>query len=319
MATSDNKKSILLAAQLAERITPAHRKPEVNWVIDQIRGETPVLQIARHVARDLSPNVRKAVIQSLVLNGMLQSSSTRTAFHARTGAHTPLVLLISPTMRCNLACEGCYAAEYSSDVDMSPELLQSIIDQANEIGIYIFTILGGEPFLRQDLLDVGAANPDSFFQVFTNGTLLGDASIARLTEIGNVAPVLSIEGDREATDDRRGEGVYDLTMETMDRLGAGRRGVRVLGHGHAPQLPLPHEPRVLRRDDRQGRRRGLELPVHARRSRSGHEPDARAGRAQRVPRERARVAQGRSRWPLWTSGATRSSSAAASPGSGMPT
>ena len=78
------------------------------------------------------------------------------AFTERTGVHTPIVLLISPTMRCNLRCEGCYAAGYSSAAEMSPALLQSIIDQANDIGIYFFTILGGEPFLRRDLLDVGA-------------------------------------------------------------------------------------------------------------------------------------------------------------------
>ena len=223
LATSEKKTSILLAAQLVEKMTPAHRKTEVHWVIDQIRRETPALRIVRHIARDLSPNVRRAAIESLVLNGMLRSSGTRTAFTARTGVHTPLVLLISPTMRCNLRCEGCYAAGYSSAAEMSPELLQSIIDQANEIGIYIFTVLGGEPFLRRDILEVGAANPDSFFQVFTNGTLLRQASVDRLAEIGNMAPVLSIEGDRQATDERRGEGVYDRTMDTMDRLG--RAGV----------------------------------------------------------------------------------------------
>jgi MoaA/NifB/PqqE/SkfB family radical SAM enzyme len=219
LATSENKKSILLAAQLAEKMTPAHRKREVAWVIDQIREDKPVLQIARHVARDLNSTVRKAVIQSLILNGLLQASSTRAAFTARTGAHTPLVLLISPTMRCNLSCEGCYAAEYSPDADMSHEMLQSIIRQANDIGIYIFTILGGEPFVRKDILDLAAENPDSFFQIYTNGTMITDATIARLAQIGNVAPMLSIEGDRESTDVRRGPGVYDLIMDTMGKLG----------------------------------------------------------------------------------------------------
>jgi MoaA/NifB/PqqE/SkfB family radical SAM enzyme len=212
--------SILLAAQLAEKLTPSYRKREVNWVIDQIREEKPTLQIARHVARKLNPNARRAVIQSLILNGLLQASSTRAAFTARTGAHTPLVLLISPTMRCNLTCEGCYAGEYSPDADMSHEFLQSIITQANEIGIYIFTILGGEPFIRSDIIDLAAENPDSFFQIFTNATLLDDKAIARIAEVGNIAPILSIEGDRESTDARRGEGVYDIIMETMDKLGA---------------------------------------------------------------------------------------------------
>ena len=218
LATSESKRSILLAAQLAEKMTPAYRKREVNWVIDQVRDETPVLQIARHVARDLNPTVRRAVIQNLILNGLLQTSATRAAFTERTGAHTPLTVLISPTMRCNLTCEGCFAAEYSPDADLSLELLQSIIDQANGIGIHIFTILGGEPFLRKDIIDFAAANPESFFQIYTNGTLLDEEKIARLAEIGNVAPMLSIEGDRETTDRRRGEGVYDLILDSMDKL-----------------------------------------------------------------------------------------------------
>ncbi len=219
LATSDKKTSIMLAAQIFEKLTPSHRKTEVNWVIDQIRRETPALQITRRIARDLAPAVRRSAIESLVLNGMLRSSATRTAFTERTGVHTPLVLLVSPTMRCNLRCEGCYAAGYSSAAEMSPELFQSIIDQANDIGIFIFTILGGEPFLRRDLLDVGAANPDSYFQVFTNGTMLTDAAVSRMAQIGNVAPVISIEGDREATDARRGEGVFDDILDTMRRLG----------------------------------------------------------------------------------------------------
>jgi MoaA/NifB/PqqE/SkfB family radical SAM enzyme len=220
LATSDRKSSILLAAQIIEKMTPAHRKTEVDWVIDQIRRETPALQITRRIARDLAPNVRRAAIESLVLNGMVRSSAARTAFTERTGVHTPLVLLISPTMRCNLRCEGCYAAGYSSAADMPRELFQSVIDQANELGIFIFTVLGGEPFLWRDLLDVGAANPDSYFQVFTNGTMLKDAAVSRMAEIGNVAPVLSIEGGREATDARRGAGVFDEILETMRKLGA---------------------------------------------------------------------------------------------------
>lgn len=219
LATSDSKASILLGAQIVEKLTPAHRKTEVDWVIGQIRRETPALQIIRRIARDMAPSVRRAAIQCLILNSMLRSSATRTAFTERTGVHTPIVLLISPTMRCNLRCEGCYAAGYSAAAEMSPELFQSIIDQANEIGIYFFTILGGEPFLRRDLLDVAAANPESFFQVFTNGTMLSGRRIARLAELGNMAPVISIEGDREATDARRGDGVFDKILETMARLG----------------------------------------------------------------------------------------------------
>jgi MoaA/NifB/PqqE/SkfB family radical SAM enzyme len=218
LATSENKKSILLAAQMAEKMTPGHRKREVDWIIDQIKNETPVLQIARHVARDLSPACREKAIENLILNALLQTSSTRQEFTERTGAHAPLVILVSPTMRCNLTCQGCYAAEYSPDAGLTREQLQGIVDQANDIGVFLFTILGGEPFVYPDLLDFCEENSSSYFMVYTNGTLLDDKQIAKLSRIGNVAPMLSIEGDREVTDARRGDGVYDLLMETMDKL-----------------------------------------------------------------------------------------------------
>ena len=193
-----------------------------------------MLQIARHVARDLNPAVRKSVIQSLVLNGLLQASSTRAAFTARTGAHTPLVLLISPTMRCNLSCEGCYAAEYSPDADMSHEFLQDIIDQANEIGIFIFTILGGEPFIRSDILDLAAENPDSFFQIFTNGTLLTDKTIAAHRGGRQRRPDAQHRGRPRVH--RRAPRRGRLRPHHGDHGQArrSRRRLRLLGHHHAP-------------------------------------------------------------------------------------
>ncbi len=60
---------------------------------------------------------------------------------------TPFVILISPSMRCNLRCTGCYAANYSKEDDIPYEEVDRIIEEAREIGIYYFIILGGEPFL----------------------------------------------------------------------------------------------------------------------------------------------------------------------------
>ena len=96
--------------------------------------------------------------------------------------------------------------------------LQRIVDQANEMGVYLITILGGEPFFREDLLDFYAANSDVYFHIYTNGTLLDDATLDQLAALGNVAPMLSIEGGRELTDARRGPGVFDQLMRAMDGL-----------------------------------------------------------------------------------------------------
>jgi MoaA/NifB/PqqE/SkfB family radical SAM enzyme len=40
----------------------------------------------------------------------------------------------------------------------------------------------------------------------------------RIVELGNLCPTISIEGGKEATDARRGEGTYDRIMAAMDRL-----------------------------------------------------------------------------------------------------
>jgi len=57
-----------------------------------------------------------------------------------------------------------------------------------------------------------------YFLTYTNGTLLDEPTVKTLARLGNVAPGISVEGYREHTDKRRGQGVYDKVMEAMDLL-----------------------------------------------------------------------------------------------------
>jgi MoaA/NifB/PqqE/SkfB family radical SAM enzyme len=218
LAASDNKKSILRAFQLAEKLTPDNHKNEVRFVREKVEQDHPALNIARHVVRDLSPACRDGFINALIFNALLRGSQKRQEFTRATGMRTPFTVLVSPTMRCNLHCEGCYASEYSHESDMPAELFQRIIDEAAEMGVYLVTVLGGEPFIRRDLLDIAAANPETYFQVFTNGTLVRPEHIERIARLGNVALMLSIEGDEQTTDARRGAGTYQKLLRTMDLL-----------------------------------------------------------------------------------------------------
>jgi MoaA/NifB/PqqE/SkfB family radical SAM enzyme len=57
-----------------------------------------------------------------------------------------------------------------------------------------------------------------FFQIFTNGTLI-DASLSReLAHLGNVVPIISLEGFEEETDSWRGKGAFQKIMGAMDNL-----------------------------------------------------------------------------------------------------
>jgi len=219
LASSDDKTKIVRAFRLAEKITPDHYKGSVRFVAEKVKDDHPALSMARYVTTKLSPRCRDRFIECLIVNTLLRGSDRRKDLMERTDMMAPMTVLMSPTMRCNLTCDGCYAAEYSPDQDLDRDLLQRIVDEGNDMGVFLFTMLGGEPFMYDGLLDFARENEDAYFQVFTNGTLLDQELVDELAEVGNVAPMLSIEGTPEMTDLRRGTGVHRHVMEVMDRLG----------------------------------------------------------------------------------------------------
>ncbi len=219
-AASGNKKSIVRAFKLAETITPDEYRGAVRHVREKVQEDHPALFIARHVSQKLSPKCRDRFIECLVVNTLLRGVAKRKEFMASApGLWAPTTILMSPTMRCNLTCAGCFAAEYPMDKDLEPELLQKVVDEGTEMGVYLYTLLGGEPFIYDGVLDLAARNQDCYFQVFTNGTLIDEAVVDELAGLGNVAPMLSLEGDEASTDARRGKGVYRHLLDTMELLG----------------------------------------------------------------------------------------------------
>lgn len=126
---------------------------------------------------------------------------------------------MDPTSACNLHCTGCWAAEYGNKLNLSYEELDDIINQANELGTYMFLYTGGEPMVRKnDLLRLCEAHPDCVFSAFTNGTLIDEKFADEMLRVKNFYPAISIEGFEEATDFRRGKGTYQATMRAMKIL-----------------------------------------------------------------------------------------------------
>jgi MoaA/NifB/PqqE/SkfB family radical SAM enzyme len=220
LAAGGDKTKIVRAFKLAELITPEAHKGSVRSIRMKVQADHPVLNMARHVTTKLGPECRDRLIECVIVNNLLRGYAKRQKFTEMTGMVAPTTILMSPSMRCNLTCEGCYAAEYSVDRDLDRALLQRVVDEGNEMGVYLFTMLGGEPFLYRDLLGFARENRDSFFQIFTNGTLLTDEFVQEIARVGNIAPMVSVDGPRELTDWRRGPGIYDQVMKAMDQLGA---------------------------------------------------------------------------------------------------
>lgn len=139
----------------------------------------------------------------------------------------PAFLFISVTDQCNLSCQGCWVTQASPRRELDVETLDSLVQQSKAQGSYFFGILGGEPLLHKGLLDLFGRHPDAYFLLFTNGTLITDALAKEMRRLGNVSPLISIEGSREVSDVRRGgTNVYDRTLAGLEHC---RRNRLVIG------------------------------------------------------------------------------------------
>jgi MoaA/NifB/PqqE/SkfB family radical SAM enzyme len=156
--------------------------------------------------------------RNLIVNEFIAAAPQREEFHTRFGFDPPFFIVLSPTMRCNLACYGCYAGEYERGRELDGELIHRVLREAQEMGVYFVTVSGGEPFLRPDLLDIFAARRDQYFQVYTNGMLIDRKMAKTLARLGNILPAISVEGWEKETDARRGPGAFRKILETMSFL-----------------------------------------------------------------------------------------------------
>jgi len=141
--------------------------------------------------------------------------------HEKEGLFVPPVMIISITSRCNLTCAGCYMKKRRAQPapDMSPEVLKSVVEQAATLGVSVIVIAGGEPLVRkQEILDITRSFPQILFPVFTNGLLIDAKTAAALSGERNIVPVVSFEGFRSETDQRRGSGVYNRLLATCSIL-----------------------------------------------------------------------------------------------------
>lgn len=140
------------------------------------------------------------------------------------GDHIPPFLIASITSSCNLHCAGCYSRCNNATTDKKPvdqlsgQDWAKIFAEAKELGVSFILLAGGEPLLRMDVMEEAAKIPDIMFPVFTNGTFIGENYMKLLDKHRNIIPVISIEGDKEKTDQRRGNGVYDRVITVMENM-----------------------------------------------------------------------------------------------------
>ena len=136
------------------------------------------------------------------------------------GLHIPPFIILSITNRCNFKCSGCYTKAQKRPIEneMDSNKLRQIFQEATELGISIILVSGGEPLIRQDILDITKDFPHIIFALFTNGSLINRHIIEEFKKQRQIIPVISIEGNEKETDNRRGKGVFEHIKRVSEQL-----------------------------------------------------------------------------------------------------
>ncbi|MCX6233586.1 MAG: radical SAM protein [Bacteroidetes bacterium] len=130
------------------------------------------------------------------------------------GLQVPPMMIVSITQQCNLRCKGCYANVFkiNGSQELTGTRFEDLLRESSELGISTIFLAGGEPLLRKDILEVTGRYRHIIFPFFTNGTLINDQWLNVFHGQKNLIPIISLEGQREQTDERRGRGVYDMFL-----------------------------------------------------------------------------------------------------------
>ena len=139
----------------------------------------------------------------------------------------PLVLMLEPLFRCNLACAGCGKIQYPTHVlkqNLTPEECFRAVD---ECGAPMVSIPGGEPLMHPQIAEIveGLVARKKYIYLCTNALLLKE-KIDLFKPSKYLTFSVHVDGQREHHDfSVCREGGYDIALDGMRE--AVRRGFRV--------------------------------------------------------------------------------------------
>lgn len=139
----------------------------------------------------------------------------------------PLVLMLEPLFRCNLACAGCGKIDYPDHILNKRLSVQECLDAADECGAPIVSIPGGEPLLHKEIEQIveGLIAKKKFVYLCTNALLL-EKRLDKFEPSPYLTFSVHLDGNKEHHDKAVSqEGVFDRAVSAI--RAARRKGFRV--------------------------------------------------------------------------------------------
>ena len=139
----------------------------------------------------------------------------------------PLVLMLEPLFRCNLACAGCGKIDYPDAILNQRLSVDECLDAADECGAPVVVLAGGEPLLHREIdkIATGLIARKKFVYLCTNALLL-EKKIDLFRPNPYFAWTVHLDGDRDDHDRSVcQDGVYDRAVAAIELAKA--RGFRV--------------------------------------------------------------------------------------------
>ncbi len=132
----------------------------------------------------------------------------------------PLVLMLEPLFRCNLACAGCGKIDYPGDILNMRLSVEECLKAVDECGAPIVSIPGGEPLIHKDIDEIvaGIVARKKFVYLCTNALLL-EKKLHLFTPSPYLTFSLHLDGDREHHDASVcQDGVYDKVVAVIEEV-----------------------------------------------------------------------------------------------------
>jgi hopanoid biosynthesis associated radical SAM protein HpnH len=139
----------------------------------------------------------------------------------------PLVLMLEPLFRCNLACAGCGKIQYPGQILRKHMPVERAVAAAEECGAPIVSIAGGEPLMHPEIHVLAAelVKRRKYVYLCTNALLLKD-KLDLFAPSKYLSFSVHMDGLREEHDEAVcAKGVYDVAVEAIREALA--RGFRV--------------------------------------------------------------------------------------------